>query len=151
MLLIHGQGKTRMHPLIERAKQSIRDWSSDDPRDLAIAVATLCREILDVGKLPEADEDWLRLRLSFDVTHNQPLAAMISDWDNQCRLGDFDISDPECYVKLGIVTWTVKKLLKKLGMLSGAAEPPKALEEWKANLIDCLDRYIIVNDQRTKK
>ncbi len=137
--------------LIEQAKASIRGWSSDEPRDLAIAVASLCREVLDVGNLPNGDHDWQRLRQSFDIKRGQSIGSTIADWDDQCRLGDFDISDNDDCVKLGIVTWTVKKLLKRFGMLSGPAEPPMSFEEWKANLIDCLDRYIIVNEQRTRR
>lgn len=138
-----AEAKSDMHSLIEQAKTAIRGWSSDEPRDLAIAVASLCREILDVGDLPEGDHDWHRLRQSFNIKRGQPIASTIVDWDDQCRLGDFDISDHDAYVKLGVVTWTVKKLLEKLGMLSGATGPPVSLEEWKANLIDCLDRYIM--------
>jgi hypothetical protein len=140
-----------MHPLIEQAKVSIRKWSSDEPRDLAIAAATLFREILDVGNLPNGDRDWQRLRDSFAIEHGQPIGPTIADWDDQCRLGNFDVSDRDDYVKLGIVTWTVKKLLKQFGMLSGPTEPPMPLESWKANLVDCLDRYVIVNQQRTSQ
>ncbi len=139
-----------MHPLIEHAKTSIREWSSDQPRDLAIAVASLCREILDNGELPQGDQDWIRLRQAFDIVRGQSIASTIAEWDDLCRLGDFDISDREAFVKLGIVTWIVKKLLKQLGMLSGPPAPKMELEEWKADLIDCLDRYVIVNQQRTK-
>jgi hypothetical protein len=134
-----------MHALIEQAKTSIRTWSSDEPRDLAIAAASLCREILDVGALPDGDHDWQRLRRSFDIKRGQSIASSIADWDDQCRFGDFDISDRDAFVKLGIVTWTVKMLLKKFGMLSGPTEPPMSLEEWKIKLIDCLDRYIIMD------
>ncbi len=139
-----------MHALIEQAKTTINGWSSNEPRVLAIAVASLCREILDVGNLPEGDQDWQRLRQSFDIKHGQSIASTLAHWDDQCRLGDFAISDDDSYVKLGIVTWTVKKLLRQLGMLSGPPEPPMSLDAWKANLIDCLERYIIVNDQRTR-
>jgi hypothetical protein len=71
--------------LIEQAKATIRDWSSDEPRDLVIAVASLCREILDVGNLPEGDHDWQRLRQSFDLKRGQSIASTIADWDDQCR------------------------------------------------------------------
>ena len=140
-----------MHPLIEQAKVSIRDWSTDDPRDVAIAAAKLLREILDVGDLPDGDRDWQHLRNSFDIKHEQPIGLTLANWDDQCRLGDFDMSKNDDYVNLGIVTWTVKKLLKQFGMLSGSSEPPMPLEDWKANLIDCLERYIIVSEQRTKR
>ena len=138
-----------MHPLIEQAIVSIRRWSSDEPRDLAVAAATLFREILDAGDLPDGDLDWQRLRESFDIKQGQPIGPTLAGWDDQCRVGDFDISKHDDYVKLGIVTWTVKKLLKQSGMLSGPTEPPIPLEDWKVNLINCLNRYIIVNEQRT--
>lgn len=134
-----------MHRLIERAKESIRGWSSDQPRDLALAVASLCREILDDGKLPEGDLDWLQLRQAFDVVEGQSIAANIARWDDLCRLGDFDISDHDAFVKLGIVTWTEKMLLKKLGMLSGPKED-MGFEEWKSALIEYLDKYIIMSE-----
>jgi hypothetical protein len=140
-----------MHPLIEQAKSEICGWSSDDPRDLAIAVASLCRQILDTGNLPEGDQAWQRLRQSFEIERGQSIAETIVGWDAQCRLGDFDISNHDSYVKLGIVTWSVKKLLKQLGMLTGPIDPPMPLEAWKANLIDCLERYIIVGEQRTRR
>jgi len=133
-----------MHPLIERAKNTIAEWSSDHPHDLSLSVATLCREILDDGELPN-DLDWQRLRQSFDIERGQSIASTILEWDELCRLGDFDISDHDAFVKLGIVTWTVKLLLKHLGMLSGPPAPKLELEAWKSNLIECLDKYIIVN------
>lgn len=132
-----------MHRLIEHAKRSVRQWSSDQPRDLAIAVATLCREVLDDGDLPEGDLDWQRLRRSFDIAKGESIAATIGQWDDLCRLGDCDISDRDAFVKLGIVTWTVKMLLRKLGMLTGPPSQDMGLEEWKAHFIDCLDRYIV--------
>ena len=36
-----------MHPLIEKAKQTIATWTNDEPHNLATAVATLCRDTLD--------------------------------------------------------------------------------------------------------
>lgn len=150
-LELAAEAKIDMHALIEQAKTSIRRWSSDEPRDLAIAVASLCVEILDVGNLPEGDQDWQRLRQSFDIKRGQSIVPTIASWDDQCRLGDFDISDHDAYVKLGIVTWIVKLLLKKLGMLSGPLEPPMSFDAWKALLIDRLDRYIIVNEQQVKR
>jgi hypothetical protein len=139
-----------MHSLIEHAKRNIREWFSDQPRDLAIAVASLCREILDDGDLPQGGRDWLRLRQSFHIVEGQSIASSIVEWDNLCRLGDFDVSDHDAYVKLAIVTWTEKMLLKKLGMLSGPPTAEMGLEEWKTQLIRCLDSYIIVKKQRPR-
>ena len=140
-----------MHPLIEHAKNAIRSWSSDQPRDLAIAVASLCRETLDADELPTEGQDWARLRQAFELVEGQSFAATIVGWDDLCRLGQFDvISNHEAYVKLGIVTWTVKFLLKKLGWLTGPKEEV-GLEEWKARLISCLDRYIIVPKERASE
>jgi hypothetical protein len=135
-----------MHPLIEQAKQRIRSWTSDSPRDLLIDVASLCREILDTSELPEKHPDWGRLRLLFDIKEGPLIAETITAWDDQCRLGDFDVLNSELlYIKLAIVTWTVKKLLKKFGMLFGPIDPPVELDAWKEELIGCLDRYIVVS------
>jgi len=41
-----------MHPLIEHAKKTVASWTNDEPRELAIAVAALCRQTLDSGGLP---------------------------------------------------------------------------------------------------
>lgn len=131
-----------MHPLIERAKNQIRGWSSGRPADLARDVARLCRDILDDGGLPEHDRDWQRLRRAFDVAEGESLAAAVARWDDLCRFGDFDISNRDLLVKLGIVNWTVKELLLKVGML-GESNRDLGLEPWKASLIDCLDRYIL--------
>ena len=129
-----------MNKLIERAKDTIRTWSSDDPRDLAFAVAALCREILDDGEMPIEGLDWMRLRQAFDIVEGQSIASTIALWDDLCCLGDSTyISNHDAFVKIGIVTWTVKSLLKKLGMLSGPRQEI-GLEEWKVKLIKCLDR-----------
>ena len=132
-----------MHPLIEHAKATVRGWPSEEPRDLAIAVASLCKHILDDGGLPEDGSGGLRLRNALDVARGDSIAASVGAWDDLCRLGEFDISDNDAYVKLGIVTWTVKLLLKKLGMLTGESQTQE-LDEWKAGLCACLDKYIIV-------
>jgi hypothetical protein len=140
-----------MHPLIERAKNSVRSWSSDQPRDLAISVASFCREILDAGELPVEGQDWGRLRQAFDFVAGQPIGPTIAEWDDLCRFGHFDvISNREAYVKLGIITWTVKLLLKKLGILTGPKQE-MGLEEWKAKLVSCLDKYILVPEKRTSE
>ncbi|MFN3149090.1 hypothetical protein [Bremerella sp.] len=130
--------------MIEKAKRSIREWPSDDPRDLAIVVASLCRDVLDEGDLPEGDHDWRQLRESFDIAQGSSIAATIMRWDELCRLGDFDTSVHDSYVKLGIVTWSVKKLVLKLGMFRDPSAAQTDLEEWKTSLIHCLDKYILV-------
>jgi hypothetical protein len=141
-----------MHRLIEQAKASIRKWPSDEPRDLARAVATLCSEVLDDNGLPPG-KDWMRLRQSFDVVKGESIASTIAEWHGRCRHGNFGLSDEDAtedaFVKLGIVTWTVTKLLKKLHMLTGPPAPDMSLEEWKSSLVQCLDRYIISGRQET--
>jgi hypothetical protein len=139
-----------MHPLIVQAKETVASWSSDEPRELALAVAALCRQTLDAGGLPTRSPDWLRLRSAFDVSKGQSISESIVNWDECCRTADLDLdvlSSQEAYVKLGIVTWVVKFLGKKFGMLSGS-EPITDFDEWKLRLVECFDKYILVGRNR---
>lgn len=131
-----------MHPLIEQAKSAIRTWSTDEPRELSLAVAAMCRGVLDATSLSAERAGWQQLRRSFDIEPGQEIAATIVQWDHHLRFGDFGETEGDAYVQLGIVTWTVKLLLKKLGMLTGPKQELE-LEEWKARLIENLDKYIL--------
>ena len=65
----------------------------------------------------------------------QPIAETIVKWDDLCRFGDFDISDCTYFIKLGVVTWSVKLLAKRLGMAHWtAAQESKVLDEWRNGL-----------------
>jgi hypothetical protein len=133
-----------MHPLIVRAKDEINAWSSDQPRELALAVAALCRDILDHGGLPSDSAAWIGIRRAFDVTPGQSIADSIAGWDDWCRYADVDVNDRDAFVKLGIITWTVKMLLLKFGMLVGT-EPISDFDAWKQLLCQHLDKHILID------
>jgi hypothetical protein len=137
-----------MHPLIAQAKQTVASWTNDDPRELAIVVAALCRAMLDAGGLPTDSPDWTRLRIAFDVAKGQNIGESIVKWDECCRTAVVDLSNQESFVKLGIVTWLVKFLARRLGMLPGS-QPISDFDEWKRRLGDCFDKYILVSRNRT--
>lgn len=139
-----------MHRLVAHAKDAIGEWTSDAPRTLASSVALLCRQVIDDGGLPQCGRDWLRLRQSFDVVPGQSIASSIVEWDTLCRLGEFGVSEDEAFVKLGIVTWTVKMLLKHLGMLSGPSALKQELDEWKAQLIHFLETTCSLEQREPK-
>ncbi len=120
-----------MHPLIEQAKEEIREWASDDPRELAAAVSKLCRRIVAAGSTSVNDQASQRLLHLLEIGCGPSLAESIASWERHCRLGKFDLSSHESYVKLGIVTWCVKKLLKQLGLLTGSVDTPMPLDAWK--------------------
>lgn len=136
-----------MHFLITRARNAIDSWTCDQPRELALGVAALCRDTLDYGGLPTDSTDWRKLRASFDVTAGQSIADSIASWDHWCRYAHVDLTDREAFVKLGIVTWTVKLLLRKLGALAGC-DPMPDFHEWKRELCMCLDQYILMGGHR---
>jgi hypothetical protein len=146
--LILSRSIPNMHPLIEQAKQTIAAWTNDEPRELAIAVAALCRETLDAGGLPTDSPDWARLRNAFDVVEGQDIGDTIVKWDQYASTEDVDLSNQVSFVKLGIVTWLVKFLAKRLGMLPGS-QPINDFAEWKGRLCDCFDKYILVSPNRT--
>lgn len=132
-----------MHSLIDQAKETIASWSSDEPRDLALAVAALCRQTLDAGGLPTDSPDWQRLRSAFDVSKGQGIAESIVRWDKCCTTADVDVlTNREAFVKLGVVTWLVKFTAKRFGMLPGS-ELISDFGEWKQRLCQCLDKHII--------
>lgn len=130
-----------MHPLIEQAKERVTSWTNSKPRELAIAVADLCRETLDAGGCPTDSPDWTRLRRSFDVAKGDDIGDSIVKWDKCCRTADIELSNQESFVKLGIVTWLVKFIAQRFGMLPGSA-PIHDFDEWKRRLCDCFDKYI---------
>ena len=132
-----------VNPLIEQAKTKINSWNSSEPRELALAVASLCRLTLDSGGLPTGDADWRAMRAAFDVQKGQGIAETIVSWDEWCRTADVDVSNDESFVKLGIVTWVVKFLARWLGMVAGS-EPISDFDEWKSRLCKVLDEHIIV-------
>lgn len=133
-----------MHPLIEQAKKKVTSWVDDEPRELALAVAALCRETLDAGGLPTDSPDWARLRSAFDIVKDQGIGERVLRWDECCRSADVDLlSNHEAFVKLGIVTWLVKFLAKRFGMLRGS-DPITDFAQWKLRLCECLDKYILV-------
>ena len=109
-------------------------------------MASLCRDILDNGTLPAGDRDLRRLREAFDITPGKSIGATIVSWHDLCRHGDFDISNHNDFVKLGIVTWTVTLLLKQLGMLTGPVQTT-GLHEWQSHLRACLEKYVVIGDQ----
>lgn len=140
-----------MHPLIEEAKSIIASWSSDEPRDLALAVAALCRHTLDAGGLPTDSRDWQRLRSAFDVSKGQSIMQSVARWDDLVRYADVDVqSNQEAFVKLGIVTWLVKLTAKQFGMLQ-ASDPIPDFGEWKQCLCQCLEKYILVEQNLTRR
>jgi len=57
-------------------------------------------------------------------------------------------SNQEAFVKLGIVTWLVKFLAKRFGMLP-RSEPINDFDAWKQRLCECFDKYIPVSQNRT--
>lgn len=137
-------GNYDMHPLIVRAEEIVSSWDSDEPRALALAAAALCKTTLDAGGLPTDSPDWIRLREAFDVQTGQSIAESIVKWDDLCRFADVDLTNNrDAYVKMGIVTWTVKLLLKRFGMLVHS-EAITDFAEWKRRLCHCLGNYIIV-------
>jgi hypothetical protein len=138
----------RMHPLIDSAIETISSWTSDEPSDLTLAVAALCRDTLDSGGLPNGSPDWFKGRKLFEVTAGQNIADSIVAWDDWCRFAEVDVrNDRTACVKLGIVTWTTKFILIRFGMLVGSEAIPD-FEEWKQRLCQCLEKYIVVNKNR---
>ena len=131
-----------MHPLVVRAKETIRSWTSDQPRDLGLAVSALCRDILDHGGLPGGSPDWTALRAAFDVKKGDSIGETFGRWDHWCRHADVDLEDRAAFVKMGIVTVTVKWTLKKFGMLSGPPAPIPQFGAWKEELCESLDKFI---------
>lgn len=131
-----------MHALIKKATDAVSSWTSDDPRELSLAVAMLCRDILDSGELPRDSPDWQSLRDSFDITTGQSISDTLLEWDHWCRHADVNLENREAFVKLGIVTWAVKLLLKKFGMLVGC-EPESDFYAWKRQLSDRFENSII--------
>ena len=69
-----------MHKLIEKAKSHIENWTSDEPRDLTLAVAAMCRDVLDDGPLPSGDAAWGDLRRSFNI-------ELAADCRDDCKVG----------------------------------------------------------------
>jgi len=129
-----------MHPLIDQAKDTVASWTNDEPRELALAVAALCRQTLDAGGLPTDSPDWARLRSAFDVSKGQGIGESIVKWDGCCTTADVDLaSNQEAFVKLGIVTWLVKFLAKRLGMMEGS-DWINDFDEWKRRLMICFSQ-----------
>jgi hypothetical protein len=138
-----------MHPLIDQAKETVASWTTDKPRELALAVAALCRDTLDSGGLPTDSPEWARLRSAFDVSQGQSIGQSVVEWDECCRTVDVDVQpNQEAFVKLGIVTWLVKFLAKRFGMLPGS-DPINDFDEWKNRLCESFDKYILVSRNRT--
>lgn len=138
-----------MHPLIVQAKETVASWSNDEPRELALAVAALCRETLDRDGLPPESPDWIHLRIAFEISKGQSISESIANWDECCRTADVDVqSSQDALVKLGIVTWLVKFLARRFGMLPGS-EPIADFDKWKQRLIECFDKYILVGRNLT--
>ena len=129
------------HPLIEQAKSTVQSWESDEPRDLTVAAASLCRLILDSNGLADALHD---LRQGFNIESGQSISETICLWDDNCNQAEWPLDDEEGYVKVGVVTWVTKFVLKKFNMLSGA-EPIACFDEWKQSLCDCFDKYILIS------
>jgi hypothetical protein len=127
-----------MHPLTEQAIDRIQTWNSAEVATMCRAVAELCRETLDAGGLPTDSPDWQQMRDAFEIKAGEPIADSLKQWDHWVRFAEVDLSDRDAFVKMGIVTWSVKLLLKQLGLLS-ASEPFATLDEWKQRLCRMLE------------
>ena len=136
-----------MHDPIAAAAVRIRGWDVDEPRGLVDAAAALCRETLDEGGLPEGSPAWRELRHSFEgssVGRASDVREIVCRWDERIRDPDLEedlLDDQAAAIKLGIVTWIVKSLAKRLGLIEGA-EPIPGFDEWRARLCLDLERYV---------
>lgn len=78
-----------------------------------------------------------QIREAFEIQAGDPIADSLKRWDHWARYAQVDLSDRAASVKLGIVTWSVKLLLKQLGLLP-ASEPYGTFDEWKLRLCHML-------------
>ncbi|HVW01030.1 MAG TPA: hypothetical protein VHB77_11845 [Planctomycetaceae bacterium] len=132
-----NQPRPTLHPLTEQAIARIQTWNSAEVPEMCRAVAELCRETLNAGGLPTDSPDWQRMREAFEIQAGDSIADSLKRWDHWVRYAQVDLSDRAASVKLGVVTWSVKLLLKQLGLLP-ASEPYSSLEEWKQQLCHLL-------------
>ena len=136
-----------MHDPIAAAAGRIQGWDVDEPRGLLDAAAGLCRETLDDGGLPGGSPAWRELRTSFDEAcggRASDVREVVCRWDERVRDPDLEedlLDDQTAAIKLGIVTWVVKALAARLGLIE-VAKPAPGFDEWKARLCLDLERYV---------
>ncbi len=133
---------------IVASQERIRSWAIDEPRALVEAAAALCRETLDAGGLPHGSPAWQTLRDAFNpdsIDAAPDVREAVCRWDDLVRSEELEdtpsLDDRSDIIKLGIVTWVVKFLAKRLGLLAGS-DPIPDFAEWKDRLGQAIEKYV---------